>query len=231
MDLLEKRLQNLWQKPDFYEFFGKFVHRTPLKIKKGTIIFFEGDQPNKIYFVKKGFVKMYRSTDGSKDSIVYLYGPGNILGIRALTSKDEVLKHSAESLTDCEILTLSREDYIKILHDNPYYILDLLYVFIERLNYTERKLEGFISTDTLARVSNFIRDLALRFGEKDRNKISIPIPLSHQRIAEFVGAYRETVTISINKLINDKVITRDKSIITVINLKKLEELSKIQDNL
>lgn len=231
MDALEKRLQNLWQKPDFFTFFSKFTNRPPLKVKKGTIIFFEGDQPNKIYFVRKGFIKMYRSSDGNKDSIVYLYGPGNILGIRALTSRDETLKHSAESLTDAEIVTLSRNEYIGILHESPEYILDLLYDFIERLNYTERKLEGFISTDTLARVANFVRDLALRFGEKDGKNIKIPLALSHQRISEFVGAFRETVTITINKLIKDKIITREKGFITVIDIKKLEEISQIQDTL
>mgnify|MGYP003395109956 FL=1 len=57
MDPLQKRLDNLWQSPDFYSFFEKYAKRPPIKVKKNTVIFFEGDQPDKIYFVKN-FIKV-----------------------------------------------------------------------------------------------------------------------------------------------------------------------------
>lgn len=228
---LSKRLLHIWEQPNFEEFFLKYSKRPVLKIKKGSTIFYEGDQPNKIYFVKKGFAKLYRIGQNGRDSIIYLYGPGGILGIRALTSKDECLKHNADALTDIEIITLSRNDYLEILSEHPEYLVDLLHVFIQRLNYTERKLEGFVLTDTIARVSNFLLDCNRRFGEKRGTLLIIPIPLTHQRIAEFVGAFRETATVAINKLIDDKIIVNEKGIITILSLKKLEKLAAIADGL
>ncbi|MBI2190150.1 MAG: Crp/Fnr family transcriptional regulator, partial [Candidatus Levybacteria bacterium] len=150
---LKTRLEKIWQQPDFTSFFQKYAKRPPLNIKKGNIIFYQGDQPDRIYFVKEGFVKLYRMSEEGKDTVIYLYGPGSILGVRALTSQDERLRHNAEAITDSEIITMSRKEYLDLVLEHPEYLVDLLHVFIERLNYTERKLEGFILTDATARVA------------------------------------------------------------------------------
>ncbi len=229
--LLSKRLHSIWQKPDFITFFEKYSTRKPLRVKRGGNIFYEGDQPNKLYCIKSGFVKMFRVSESGRDSIIYLYGPGNMMGIRALTSQDEALKHDAEAITDVEIVTITREDYLKVLEEHPEYIIDLMHVFIGRLNYTERKLEGFVLTDTTARVSSFLLDCAIRFGEKKGKIIYLPIPLTHQLIADFVGAFRETVTIAVNKLEAEKLISIDKGKVIIHDLKKLEDKTQIHDNL
>ena len=228
---LSIRLHKLWEKPDFSTFFEKYAKRKPLKIKRGGNIFYEGDQPYKIFYIKKGFVKMSRVAESGRDSIIYLYGPGSLLGVRALTSQDEALKHDAEALTDTEIVTIPREEYLKLLEAHPEYIIDLLHVFIGRLNYTEHKLEGFVLTDTHARIASFLSDCAHRFGEKKGKDIILPLSLTHQKIADFVGAFRETATIAINKLEKEKVITVAKGVVSIHDLKRLEKMSSIHDNL
>lgn len=225
---LKTRLEKIWQQPDFTSFFQKYAKRPPLNIKKGNIIFYQGDQPDRIYFVKEGFVKLYRMSEEGRDSIIYLYGPGSILGVRALTSEDERLRHNAEAITDSEIITMSRKEYLDLVLEHPEYLVDLLHVFIERLNYTERKLEGFILTDATARVANFLSDCARRFGIRRNNHIAIPLPLTHQRIAEFVGSFRETATVALNRLQKEKIVKVERGKITILDLKKLNEQALIE---
>lgn len=218
---LRTRIEHIWKTPDFASFFTQYVNRSPLRIKKGNIIFYEGDQPDRLYFIKKGFVKMYHMSEEGRDTIIYLYGPGSIMGVRALTSEDQQLRHNAEAITDAEIITIPRKEYIDLVIANPEYLIDLLHIFISRLNYTERKLEGFILTDATARVANFLADCALRFGIKEKGDITIPLPLTHQRIAEFVGSFRETVTGAVNKLEKDGIIHIEKSTVRIKDLTKL----------
>jgi len=182
-----ERLDNIWQSPNFNLFFKTYSKTSSHLVKKGTIIFNEGDPLERIYFIKYGFVKLYRLSDQGRETTIYLYGPGNILGIRALTSEDECARHYAEAITDLQMITLTKKEYLNILKEHPENIVDLLQVFINRLNYTERKLEGFIITDTTARVAYFLSDCAIRFGIKKNGKVELPLPLTHQRIAEFVG--------------------------------------------
>ncbi|HVZ66665.1 MAG TPA: Crp/Fnr family transcriptional regulator [Patescibacteria group bacterium] len=217
------RLDNIWLPPDFTSFFKKYSKKLPITIKQGKTVFYEGDTPSKIYFIKKGFVKMYRMSPEGRSTIIYLYGPGSILAVRALTNQDKQLKHTAEAITDVEIVTLSEKDYFDALEQNPEYLVDLLHVFIERLNYTERKLEGFILTDTTARVSSFLYDLVKRFGDVKNNSATLPVPLTHQTISEFVGAFRETVTVAINRLKKEGILEDKRGKITITNVKKLKE--------
>lgn len=219
---LKNRLENIWEAPNFTDFLKRFTKRAPFRIKKGNVIFFEGDQPERIYFIKRGFVKLYRTSPEGRSTIIHLYGPGTMLAIRALTSKDKRLKHTAEAITDVEVITVPEKDYFAAIEQNPQYLIDLLHVFIQRLDYTERKLEGFILTDTTARVASFLYDLALRFGKRKDGTITIPLSLTHQLIAEFVGTFRETVTVAINRLKRDGILKDEKAQITILDIKKLK---------
>lgn len=229
---LSERLSRIWMPPDFKRFFKTYAKRKPLSIKKGNMIFYEGDEPERVYFIQEGFVKLYRSSPEGRETVIYIYGPGSILGLRALVSKDKRLKHSAETLTNVKIVTISHDEYIKILEAHPEFIIDLLHVAIGRLRHTEAKLQGFILTDSTARVASFLSDIAHRFGKKMKNgHIVIPLVLTHQKISEFVGSFRETVTIAMNRLERDKIIQDKKGEITVLNLKKLNEQALIKHSL
>ncbi len=220
---LRDRLLRIWQKPDFTEFFEKFSKKGLINIKKGTVLFNEGQPLDNLYFIKSGFVKLYRLSDEGRESIIYLYGKGQILGLRALTSEDECAKHYAEAITDLKIMTISRKDYLEAVSLHPEYLIDLLHIFIDRLNYTESRLGGFVLTDTTARVAFFLSDCATRFGEEKNNKIELPLELTHQRIAEFVGSFRETVTLSIQKLEKEKILKIENKKMTILNIAELRK--------
>ncbi len=219
---LSQKLSKIWEAGDFGSFFEKYATRAPLKVKAGDTVFYEGDEPNKLFFVKSGFVKMFRMSPEGRSTVIYLYGPGSLIGVRALTSPDKQLKHTAEAMTDTEIVTIPESTYLKALEENPEYILDLLHLFIDRLNLTERKMEGFILTDATARVASFLYDLAERFGVKTNEKVIIPLPLTHQTISEFVGSFRETVTVAINRLIKDGILEDKRGKIVILDLPKLK---------
>lgn len=219
---ITKRLEKIWESADFRALF-ETSQRKPLNVKKGNAVLYQGDIPDRLYFIKNGFVKLYRLSEDGKDAIVYLYGPGSILGIRALTSEDKELKHNAEALTDVEIVTIPREDYIKFLSQNPENFIDLLNVFIDRLNYSENKIEGFITKDVTSRVANFLSYVSNRFGEKNGKSTVIPIPLTHQLVSEFVGAARETVTLALSRLEKEKIIKLERGKITILDQDKLNK--------
>ncbi len=227
-DRLRARLQTVWKPADFAPFFKKFSKRSPHKIKKGTILFNQGDPLERLYFIQQGFIKLYQISEEGRETTIYLYGPGYVLGVRALTSKDTSAKHNAETITDTIVLTMSHREYFDAIIANPEYLLDLTHIFIDRLNYTERKLEGFIITDTTARVANFLADCIKRFchNGKKNEPIVLPFELTHQRIAEFVGSFRETATVAIQRLEKEGILTVDRGKVTILNVKKLTDYAQ-----
>ncbi|MBI2074981.1 MAG: Crp/Fnr family transcriptional regulator [Candidatus Levybacteria bacterium] len=133
-------------------------------------------------------------------------------------------------------MTMSHNEYFNAVAKHPEYLVDLMYIFIDRLNYTERKLEGFIITDATARVANFLLNFVERFcplrreaspprlgeaGPDKKGGIILPVQLTHQRIAELVGSFRETVTIAMKKLEQEGIVQDKRGIVTVLDLPKL----------
>lgn len=222
---LRARLNTIWQARDFTSFLKALSDKKPHVIKKGTIIFNEGDPVNRLYFIIDGYLKLYRVSEEGRDSTSYLLGPSYVLGIRALTSEDECAKHNAQALTNISVITISHKEYFELLTGHPEFLVDLLHVFIDRLNYTERKLEGFMLTDATARVANFLLDTNQRFNSKNSQPVTLPLKLTHQLIADFVGSFRETVTLSLKKLEGEKIISNNKGLITIINLNRLKRYS------
>lgn len=222
---LKDRLDHLWAPSDFDGLFGQFSTRPVVFIKQKTILFNDGQPLDRLFYIKEGFVKLYRLSENGKESTIYLYGPDNILGIRALTSEDGCAKHFAESLTDLKVITLEKKEYLTILGENPQYLIDLLHLFISRLNYTEKKLEGFILTDVTTRVAFFLSDFVERFCKSDleKNPVVLPLRLTHQLIAEFVSSVRETVTVSLNRLEKEHILKFDQGKIVILDLDKLKQ--------
>jgi len=67
----------------------------------------------------------------------------------------------------------------------------------------ESRLENLIFHDVRSRLLSLFRDLGEKYGEETPAGIKITIHLSHQEIANLIGATRETVTLELNNLKRD----------------------------
>lgn len=220
---LRKRLERIWERPDLFAFFEKYAKRPPRHIKKGTVLFNPGDPLQGVYFIKEGFIKLYEVSEEGRETIIYLTGPGNMLSLRALIAKEKTAHQYTEAITDVTLYTLTWQELSTVLLEHPEHVIDLIHVLIDRLNHAERRVEGFIAGDVTSRVAHFLYDAAMRFGKKKDHAIIFPVDLTHQRIADFAGAYRETVTLSLNRLQKEGLIKLSRGRITILKLEKLHE--------
>ena len=76
--------------------------KTSKIIKKGEVIFEEGEAINGVYCVKDGICKLSKLSANGKDQIVKIVVKGELLGQRALVS-DENSNLQAIALNDCLI--------------------------------------------------------------------------------------------------------------------------------
>lgn len=235
-DQLNQRKDFLRDHPDFGSFFAKHAPRPPHRIRKGTIIFSDGDPHERLYYIQEGFIKLFHLSGDGKDTIAYLYGPGYVVGLRALLSSDQCAKHNAEALTDVTVISMSHQEYFALVQKQPTLLIDLAYYFMDRLEYTEGTIEGFVTTDTTARVAYFFADFINRFCQLNSRRMlkiaspqhqvkngpfELPLSFTHQRIGEFIGAFRETVSGAVKKLEADHILSIKRGVVTIYNVDKL----------
>lgn len=221
----QPKITDIRQPPDFTSFFKKRFNRPLRTIKKRTLLFSDGDYLDKMYFIQEGFVKLYRMSDEGKDTIAYLYGPGYVVGLRALLSIENIAKHNAESLTDLKVMVITHKEYFDIIGKNPVFLSDLIHYFMDRLEYTEKSIEMFVSMNVRARIAHFFLDFAENYHITDNENITFPLTFTHQMIADLVGSSRETVTLSMNRLKKRKIISDNRGKIKILDIKRLRALS------
>ena len=116
-----------------------------VSLKTGDILFEAGSVGNEMYIIESGRIKVYRDSDD--DVITFAeFGSGDAFGEMSLI--DEYPRSaSAAALEDCELLSLTRPDFTKILDRDPGVGVKLLLavaeVFSKRMRKTDKLLETY----------------------------------------------------------------------------------------
>lgn len=109
--------------------FNKVLHTA--KAAKGEQIIREGDEADKMYIIKKGAVDIYKGEGMQKTKITHLL-PGAHFGEIALID-DSRRSATVVALDDCELLTISRKDFVDLLAHNETVALKIYRAFTRAL--------------------------------------------------------------------------------------------------
>ena len=99
--------------------------KTTTTIKKGDVIFDEGDIVNGVYCVRHGICKLSKLSSNGKDQIVKIIVKGDLLGQRSIVS-DEVSNLQATALSDMEVCYIPKSEIVNNLQKNPKFSFDVL---------------------------------------------------------------------------------------------------------
>lgn len=178
------------------------IHR---KYKKGQTVFFEGDVSDKLYIVNKGKVKVFRYTKEGKEHILYILSDGDFIGDLSLLKKGK-LEFNAEALEDTAICTLNKEDFDKILGENPNIALKILEVVHDRVVNLENLVQRLSTKDVESRVAGVLLSLVKDFGNETSEGTVLELPLSREEIGNYSGLTRETVSRTLTAMQDDGLI-------------------------
>jgi len=185
----------------------------PVNIKKKSFIYNMGDSAEKIYILKEGRIKITRLTEDGKELTIDILEPGDIFGEMVIAGESE-RETSAEALEDSFICAMGKNDFERFIAENPGVSMGITKWFGSRIRKVESRLENLIFHDVRARLLSLFNDLGEKYGEDTPGGKKITIHLSHQEIANLIGATRETVTLELNNLKREgKLIVEDKEFI------------------
>ena len=115
------------------------IHRpiSDLELKPGTTLFSAGDNPDFVYTLRHGLVKLVKYTDKGQQRIVRLLHQGDLVGIEALSG--QAYEHYAEALTNISVAEIEKINFnsprlyrqltsrwSKMAREADYWIADLL---------------------------------------------------------------------------------------------------------
>lgn len=170
-------------------------------IKKGDILFHQGDPADVLYYIKEGRLKLVILTEAGKEVIVQICGCGEAIGETALFRENIFSPASAIALEDSKICSLSRQSFEKVVTDDPKIAFQIIKALGERLDDTWEKITQLNTQTTQEKVISLFISLAQEHGVLCKEGTLININLTQQDIASMVGASRVMVSLVIQELV------------------------------
>lgn len=180
---------------------------TERKCRKGEIIFLEGDMGDEIFFVGSGAVIIYTFDKSKKVTLAFLR-EGEYFGEMALMKPGLVRSATAETLMSTRLYALRRADFRNLLEQERRLAFHLIDYTMERLRRANQQIYDLTFLNVRTRIIKRLLFLAEEYGGH-----RIPVKITHQQMADMVGAVRETVSKVLQELQDEGLIEiRDKQI-------------------
>jgi len=155
---------------------------------RGSVILFENDPGDSLFVVRQGRVKVVLIGEDGREVILGVLGVGEHFGELSLID-DRPRSAHVIAMEDSHLLVLHREDFRRRVESSPAVAWSLLTELSRRLRRADEKIGGLVLLDVPGRIARLLLDLA---EEAESN--TIDKPLTHQTIAQMIGASRETVS-------------------------------------
>ena len=185
-------------------------------IKKGELIFEEGEKLNGVFCVKDGVCKITKLSPNGKDQIIKLGKKGDLLGQRSMIS-DEPANLSAVALEDMEVCFIPKTEILGFFDENNNFSMNVMKTICGDLKEADEIMVNMAQKTVKERLALALLYLAENFGLNDDN--SLRIQLSREEIASMIGTATEScirLLSDFNKLgiiiiIGKKIIINDQS--------------------
>jgi CRP-like cAMP-binding protein len=197
------------------------TNKQNFQIKRGQVIFKEGDPVTGIYFVYEGHVKVHKKWDNEKELIIRFAKKGDILGHLGLESNN-IYPVSATALEKTIVCFLPMDFFESSLNINNGFAIKLVRFFASELQNSEKRMRNLAHMPVKGRVAQSILSLRNQFGLDAEG--CIDIELARQDLASYSGAAYESLFRAINDLVADNVIAIAGKSMSIIDEGKLLEL-------
>lgn len=126
---------------------------------RGATIFLQGERASAIYIVAEGWVKLYRIAPNGAEAVVGVFTKGRSFG-EAVAFRHDVYPVAAEAVTDCSLIRIEADAFLRLLRDNPEVAILMLSATYIHLHSLVTQVEALKAQTGAQRVAEFLLELA-----------------------------------------------------------------------
>ena len=162
---------------------------TETRLRRGEVLFREGDSGDKLFIVTEGKVKLGKSSSDGRENLLAILGPGQMFGELSLFDRGP-RSATVTAVTDCVMQSLSHDEMLEWLTGRPGVARGLLAQLGSRLRKANDVVADLVFSDVPGRVAKALLDLASRFGRTADDGVHVHHDLTQEELAQLVGASR-----------------------------------------
>lgn len=193
------------------------VHQHP----KGKVLFIHGEEAKHFYFIKTGWVKLFRETLDGSQAVVDILPKGHIFGETSIF-EDCIYPYSAEVVQDSEIITIPLRNLKTEIETNNKLALNMLGSMARYRRRQDREIEHRTIQNASQRIGCFLLRLT---DQHAQGEITLHLPYDKTLLASRLGMQPETFSRALSKLRDKTGIEIQGSTIKMDSINQLTDYS------
>jgi CRP-like cAMP-binding protein len=166
---------------------------------RAAVLFVENDEPQSVYCVRSGRVKLSSVSSEGRGIIAALAGPGSLLGARAaLLGRPHDL--TAVIVEPTQLCTIPRDGFLEMLERNTEVSLQLARQMGDELGEAYRKISGVACKPLAERLAELLLALCQTHGEPTPRGIHLRTNLCQEEMSELLGVSRRSLNRALAEL-------------------------------
>jgi CRP/FNR family cyclic AMP-dependent transcriptional regulator len=166
---------------------------SPSSYPKGATLFVEGQVPRGVFILCSGRVKLSTTSADGKTLIVRMADQGEVLGLPASVTGNPY-ELTAEVIEPTQANFIARQDFLNFLREHGEVGLRVAQQLGETYHSAIAEMRTIgLSHSVGEKLAHFLLDLSAGH-DGEEGDIRVTLTLTHEEIAQTIGASRETVT-------------------------------------
>ena len=180
---------------------GEFT--TFLKLSKDNVLFYEGDEPKYLFLLKKGIVKLYKTSSNDKE-ILLKYFHSNELIAEVANFEQIPYPATAQSFTDTEVLRIDFGSLKDIIYSDPNLSFLIQTSLIKKIRNLENIVSLHVVLDSKERIAKYLCDHSEEFFNTKNIIVAEILNISPETLSRMLRVFKNDGLIDNKKKTVDK---------------------------
>ena len=192
--------------------------------KKGQIIYAEHEEPENLWCLLKGKVKMYKSGIGDREQILRLYRPVQYFGYRAYFARENYVS-SCAALEASELGWIPMHIVENVIRQNNELAMFFIHELSRNLGGADTKIVNLTQKHIRGRLADALLTLEEKYGLED-DDATLKIYMSREDLANRSNMTTSNAIRTLTAFATEKLILVDGRRIKILNAPQLRKISK-----
>ena len=171
--------------------------RTIVELMPKQTFFNQGDSADSVFYLQKGRARVTVVSQNGKEATITLLSAGEFVGEESLAAILGVHMATATAVSTCTALKISRNEMIRVMHDEPIFADIFLKFLLARSMRTQADLVDQLFNSSEKRLARILLLMA-EFGKPGEPETFIP-PITQETLADMIGTTRSRVSFFMNR--------------------------------
>ncbi len=188
--------------------------------KKGQTLFMEGSPPYGLFCIQEGTIKLTKTGEDGKESIVRIACNGDVLGHRSIFS-DTNFQATATAIEETTVCFIDRKFIMRMVSEEPTVAQNIICQLGKSLGDSEDRIASFAQKNVRERTAELLLILNESHGKDHALGRLLEIKLTREEMASIISTATETLIRQLSEFKEEGVIKQEGKKLIIANIDQL----------